>query len=53
MTFCSNLTWQHVIIQTLCYLREKNINFVANKENPPNLPQVRGIEMFGPYVSKI
>jgi hypothetical protein len=28
------------------YLRAKNVEFVQKKDNPPNVPQARGIEKF-------
>ena len=44
--FWPDLASSHYAKIVTKYLNEKNVEFVSKEENPPNVPQARGIELF-------
>ena len=44
--FWPDLASSHYPKSVIGYLREKNVQFVENSDNPPNMPEIRPIENF-------
>ena len=44
--FWPDLATCHYANQVIGYLKSKNVNFIQRADNPPNVPQARGIEKF-------
>ena len=44
--FWPDLASSHYSKEVIAYLREENVDFVQEQDNPSNVPQARWIEMF-------